>query len=226
MAAEGGRIANLDLARGLAALAVCADHLRAFFFVDWPQAADRGWFNAVFYLVTAYGHQAVIVFFVLSGFFVAGSVTSACLEGGWSWPKYAATRLTRLWIVLLPALAATALLDYAGRALCHGAGYDGTLMHLVTSGPAAYRPVALGLKTFLGNLFFLQTVSVPYYGTNAPLWSLANEFWYYALFPLGLIALRGGPRRLLHAVLFCLVAALLPRDMLRLGVPWLFGLGS
>ncbi|WP_068772130.1 acyltransferase family protein [Termitidicoccus mucosus] len=31
---------------------------------------------------------------------------------------------------------------------------------------------------------FLQTVAVPVFGTNSPLWSLANEFWYYVLFPL------------------------------------------
>ena len=34
------------------------------------------------------------------------------------------------------------------------------------------------------NLLFLQTIRVPPLGSNEPLWSLANEFWYYCLFPL------------------------------------------
>jgi peptidoglycan/LPS O-acetylase OafA/YrhL len=38
--------------------------------------------------------------------------------------------------------------------------------------------------TFVGNLAFLQTIAVPIFGTNGPMWSLANEFWYYLIFPL------------------------------------------
>ena len=40
------------------------------------------------------------------------------------------------------------------------------------------------------NIFFLQGIYTPTFGTDGALWSLANEFWYYLLFPLGLIALR------------------------------------
>jgi peptidoglycan/LPS O-acetylase OafA/YrhL len=36
---------------------------------------------------------------------------------------------------------------------------------------------------FLGNALFLETIAVPTLGTNGPLWSLSNEFWYYMLFP-------------------------------------------
>jgi len=42
------------------------------------------------------------------------------------------------------------------------------------------------------NVFFLQTITVPVYGSNSPLWSLANEFWYYLLFPLLLLAPQRG----------------------------------
>jgi peptidoglycan/LPS O-acetylase OafA/YrhL len=44
------------------------------------------------------------------------------------------------------------------------------------------------LGNFFGNLFFLQTIICPTFGSNAPLWSLANEFWYYVLFPVVLCA--------------------------------------
>ena len=45
----------------------------------------------------------------------------------------------------------------------------------------ASRPVD---DDFAGNALFLQTILVPVLGTNGPLWSLAYEFWYYAVFPL------------------------------------------
>jgi len=44
------------------------------------------------------------------------------------------------------------------------------------------------LGDLLENLGFVQTVSVPVYGTNGPLWSLANEFWYYVMFSLIAVA--------------------------------------
>lgn len=40
-----------------------------------------------------------------------------------------------------------------------------------------------GLAALIGNMFFQQTVLVPVYGTNSPLWSLSNEFYYYFIFP-------------------------------------------
>jgi len=56
----------------------------------------------------------------------------------------------------------------------------------------ALSPVGLAnhetLPNFLGNLFFLQGVLVPPFGSNTPLWSLSYEFWYYLLFPMMLFA--------------------------------------
>src|ERR1035441_502485 len=44
------------------------------------------------------------------------------------------------------------------------------------------------LPAFFGNLFFLQSVVSPVFGSNGPLWSLSYEFWYYILFPVLMIA--------------------------------------
>lgn len=52
------------------------------------------------------------------------------------------------------------------------------------SGPLENSTYSNSWQTFLGNLFFLQKILTPIYGTNDPLWSLSNEFWYYILFPL------------------------------------------
>jgi peptidoglycan/LPS O-acetylase OafA/YrhL len=134
--------------------------------------------------MSALGHQSVVVFFVLSGFFVAGSIATAIGENRWSWGKYAVQRLTRLLVVLLPALILTGLWDSLGCWLGGGKGYDGSFYRCVGTGPAPEFPVHRDMTTLLGNVAFLETIFCPAYGSNLPLWSLANEFWYYLLFPL------------------------------------------
>jgi peptidoglycan/LPS O-acetylase OafA/YrhL len=67
----------------------------------------------------------------------------------------------------------------------------------------------LGPRVFLGNALFLQNVVVPSYGSNAPLWSLAFEFWYYVAFPLLWFALSGSARPFVRAAYLILGVALL-----------------
>ena len=75
------RLVHLDCLRGVAALLVCLEHLRAFLFVPFAQLKSLGVFTKGFYLVTGLGHQAVMIFFVLSGFLVGGSVITAFQPG-------------------------------------------------------------------------------------------------------------------------------------------------
>lgn len=175
---------TFDLLRGIAALLVCTGHIRSFLFVDFGSVVNPNLFDKVFYLLTGLGHQAVIVFFVLSGYFVGGSVWKKLNKNGFSWGEYALTRLTRLWMVLIPALLATFAFDLLGGILIDGAGYDGRWNGLLSSGPGVgANSIDLTPLTFLGNVLFFQTVAVPVFGSNGPLWSLANEFWYYLIFP-------------------------------------------
>lgn len=44
------------------------------------------------------------------------------------------------------------------------------------------------MNSKLGNLGFVQAVPVAVYCSNVPLWSFANEFWYYVMFPLLAVA--------------------------------------
>ena len=177
------RDAALDLVRGVSALAVMLGHLRAFLLVDFGGVPAPGLLTKVFYFATGLGHEAVMVFFVLSGYFVGGSVLAGLGKGSFRWGGYAAARLTRLWMVLFPALILTLAADWVGQR-ANPAAYAGGLNHVFKSGPTPVEPAALGPLAFLGNLFFVQTVAVPVYGSNGPLWSLANEFWYYLVFPL------------------------------------------
>src|ERR1700744_2946758 len=107
----------LDLMRALAALVVCVEHWRNFFFVDYNQVHDHRALFAVFYILTGAGHQAVVIFFVLSGYLISGSIFRLVESGKWSWRLYLTHRLVRLWIVLLPALVLGAILDNTGLAL-------------------------------------------------------------------------------------------------------------
>lgn len=215
-----------DVVRGLSALLVCCGHLRAVVLADYPDVVAPAWWQQTFYAVTSLGHQAVMVFFVLSGFFVGGSV----LKPGFSWRGYAVARLSRLWVVLLPCLLLTWGIDHLITQWAP-AVLGGAHQARWHSGPEAGRYDA-GLLTLLGNALFLQTVAVPIYGSNSPLWSLANEFWYYLLFPL-LASAAGwvGPgrssaiHRIAVAALAGLLAWCLPREMMGGFAVWLMGAG-
>ena len=66
-------------------------------------------FWKAFEFIVGQGHTAVIIFFVLSGYLVGKHVYLAFNTGRWSWREYAIKRLSRLWIVLIPALILTAI---------------------------------------------------------------------------------------------------------------------
>lgn len=174
------RFEILDLIRGLAALLVMMGHLRGIFFVPFNELPEATPIMRVFYFFTGYGHQCVIIFFVLSGFFVGAAYHQSFNPRsiGSGLKKYGINRMARLWTVLVPALALTWGLDLLGLYLSHSEAYT-------TSDFFPYIPLTNDRTavTFAGNLFFLQTLLVPTFGTNGPLWSLANEFWYYLVFP-------------------------------------------
>lgn len=49
------------------------------------------------------GYQAVMVFFVLSGYFISATIMKSIIENKWSWSDYLLKRITRLWVVCSPA---------------------------------------------------------------------------------------------------------------------------
>ena len=172
--------ANLDLIRTVAAWAVMWGHLRALFFVRYSDVEHpRSWVK-VFYFVTGFGHQAVIIFFVLSGFLISSSVFKSYAAGTWTWRDYAINRSVRLYVVLIPGLLFGLFWDLAGTQWFTSTGlYSHPLQDLILT------PVQnnLSFRTFVCNALFLQTILCATFGSNVPLWSLANEFWYYVLFP-------------------------------------------
>lgn len=214
---------HFDLLRGLAAFFVLFEHWRNLFFVDYPQITAYRLPFAIFYAVASAGHQSVIVFFVLSGYFIGGTVFRSIERNQWAWRGYLLRRLVRLWTVLVPALLLCLFWDRLGIHLrLAPALYTG---HVVNNMVGDVAP-ALTVRVFFGNLFFLQTIRTTMFGSDGALWSLANEFWYYLLFPLGLIALWRTQRRLnrlLCAVLFVITAWFIGSAMFLAFPIWLAG---
>src|SRR6266446_98042 len=196
--------AHLDVIRTAAAWAVMWGHLRTLFFVDFQHLPSPGWLLGTLYFFTGFGHQAVMVFFVLSGFLISATVIKGHISGTWSWREYAINRSTRLYVVLIPGLLLGLSWDMAGSALFASTGlYTHPLSDLGPAIPSSN----LNAGNLFGNLFFLQTIICPAFGSNTPLWSLANEFWYYVLFPVALSALRAFFRKDLRVAVPLGVAA-------------------
>lgn len=114
-----------------------------------------------------YGHASVIVFFVLSGFVITHVATTKETH----WAEFAASRLSRIYSVAIPALVLTLVLDWGGRHL-YPALYDYPFDHL------AVRLVA-GLL-MLNEVWFVSITVL----SNVPYWSIAYESWYYVVFGL------------------------------------------
>lgn len=196
--------------RGLAALQVAAAHLRAQVFPGLSTVHEPPlWYQALAF-ITGFAHQAVVIFFVLSGWLVGGALL-ARLQRPHAMRDYAIDRVTRLWAVLLPAFALMLLLSWGGAGVAQAT-------------PAA----AWSATTLLGNLVGLQTLLVPVFGDNFPLWSLAYESWYYVLFPLLVLSWIEGPvwRRLGSAGLVLLIGISLDAAMVAYFLVWLLGVAA
>jgi peptidoglycan/LPS O-acetylase OafA/YrhL len=213
----------LDVIRGVSAVAVLLYHLRGLFFVDYPYLANKSLISSTLYAVTGYGHQAVMVFFVLSGYFIGTSVMESVRQNRWSWWTYLVTRLTRLQLVLIPALVLGALWDQIGMRISQAAPlYFGALYKFYVPSVALRSTVPV----FLGNFLFLQSIVSPVFGSNGPLWSLSYEFWYYVVFPalvLATAAWVGTRFRILYVILALILLWLVGAQIRLYFLIWLAG---
>ena len=199
--------------RGLAALQVAAAHLRAEFYPGLRTLENPTlWYQALAFF-TGFAHQAVLVFFLISGWLVGGSLLNKLAQPD-ALKLYAIDRVTRLWTVLIPTFVL--ILAF------------GILTGTLDAASADFSPAnPYSWAAFAGNLAGLQTISVPEFGGNFPLWSLANESWYYMLFPLLVLCAapaRAG-KRLLPGALLLLLALLLPFTIVLYFSIWLLGAG-
>ena len=148
-----------------------------------------------------YGHSAVIVFFVLSGFVIA-YITDTRER---LWTTYTASRLSRVYSVALPAVLLTVVLDAAGRQLYpapYAYPFDNFLLRSAAS------------LLMLNEVWFVSITSF----SNVPYWSIAYEVWYYAGFGLLMFL----PKRVAWAALILLALVLGPKVVL-LAPIWVLG---
>jgi peptidoglycan/LPS O-acetylase OafA/YrhL len=201
----------ISLLRGLAAIEVAAAHLRADMYPGLRTVVNPSiWFQG-FTFATGFAHHAVLVFFVISGWLVGGSLLDKIRQPD-AISSYAIDRVTRLWTVLIPTFLLTLLFGLATGVVDEQS---------IDFDPANdYSAVVFG-----ANLIGLQTIAVPAYGGNFPLWSLANETWYYILFPLVVVLLRASGRTLRVAcgMVLLLLAGLLPAALVGYFGIWLLG---
>lgn len=161
---SGSESLYLDLVRSLAAIVVVLDHVQDLFRMP---------------LLPRLGHEAVVVFFVLSGYVICNTADSRET----TLASFMTARLARLWSVLVPALALTVLCDAIGR-------HFGTNPAVYARINADYPFLRIGAAlTFLSETWVsIQPLS------NGVIWSLCAEFWYYVLFAAFTFLPRGTAR--------------------------------
>jgi peptidoglycan/LPS O-acetylase OafA/YrhL len=153
------------------------------------------------------GGAGVVAFFVVSGFLVGGSVLNARHE--FSWRRYSISRFSRIYIVVVPALILTSVLDWSSYFLSPKnpfslSGWGRMTAPIIPSyGPRNIAASVLSLESVVGGPL----------GSDHPLWSLGCEWFFYFLFPCVLavsrlvsrsLVLHGGVCVDLAAVMVCI----------------------
>jgi peptidoglycan/LPS O-acetylase OafA/YrhL len=163
-------IAGLDAARACAAIYVVLSHV-----------ADSHGFTHGAGMVFRFSQEAVIAFFLLSGFVIFANERERALQ-----PRgYFLRRIRRIYPALLAAMFLSTLVA-------------------VANGDLAARfnwPELWGTLLALQDISFLKpgVIVNPYLG-NLPLWTLSYEIAFYAVFPYVLMQWRRKPRLVNHII--------------------------
>jgi peptidoglycan/LPS O-acetylase OafA/YrhL len=204
----------------MAAGMVVLYHIRINVLVGPDEVMTHGaarWLTWVLYRIGDCGPQAVLWFFVISGFLIGGKVVEDVQRGRFDLFHYAVARISRLYVVLVPAIATGYAMDLTRVTLF---GLNG--------GAGSETAMSYGLPTIFANLLCLQTILAPTLGSNLPLWSLACEAWYYALFPFLVLAVapqRVGRQRIVSLMAVAAIGVLLLHNpkIVAYFVFWLLG---
>lgn len=216
----------LHYLRFFSAVIVSLGHTKEFLFVHMDESARL--LEKVSRLFLGLGPSAVLVFFFLSGYLVGGNEIVNLVRKELNFSKYIFNRLTRLWIVLLPALLAT----FAFNAFTCRNARD-SLYCMADSALASHAEIppqfSQELSDLVSNVFFLQPFIGTQWGGNGPLWSLSFEFWYYMVFfsilsvVSYLLKREIGFGLIPHLLILFVASRILDLEWLILGIIWLSG---
>ena len=160
----------LDSIRIGAALLVVLGHCRFLYFGTPENVTQSSIWKQLFYLFTGLAHEAVVLFFVLSGFLVGGQILASKASGLFDPWTYFVNRFVRIYIVFIPALVLAFALDQVGANFL--------------AGTAAHKDLLNGWSDFSFPCYLacLQGVACVSHA-NPPLWSLGYEWLVYLLAP-------------------------------------------
>ena len=187
VAASSNHAPFLDFLRASAAFLVVVGHARHLLFASIATVDKPGLLLKIFWLATVLKHEAVIVFFVLSGFLVGGSVLNAMGRKSFDLKNYLIARFSRIYIVYVPALIVTAAAFWIGRNFLTDFGGD-SIRPLF----AQAQPDFGGLHGTLCHLADVQGFLCEEWKQNPGLWSLGYE-WVLYLFAPAVLALIVAP---------------------------------
>ena len=178
-----------------------------------------------------YGHAAVVVFFVLSGFLVGGKLIEMAVSPRVrsDWPRFLVDRVSRIFIVLVPVLALTALILAALICFVPTAPF-------VHTGEWTYdlaQPLTSDLSwpRWAGAALMLNEIIVSTLDSNGPLWSLAYEWSYYIIGLAVVLAYRrvfsaGTLLVIAYGAILLGLSAYHQPNILFAGLSWLAGIGA
>jgi peptidoglycan/LPS O-acetylase OafA/YrhL len=232
---ENDGLLFLDGLRGLAAFYVMVGHARWLLWEGYSEGFQKhpASYSAInkalmyFFSLFRYGHEAVLFFFVLSGFVIHLRYARRMAEQGmaakFDWSAFVWRRARRLYPPLLAAMGLALMVDTIGKSGGFAIYSQSTPYPVINTSVVSH----LDGVTLLGNLAFVMNTYVPVFGCNGPLWSLKFEWWFYMIYPLfwllsrrsialatslmaGLFAVSyfpsGWPLRLLHDVFTAMLA--------------------
>jgi peptidoglycan/LPS O-acetylase OafA/YrhL len=178
----------LDTIRWISAFMVAGGHMWAAVAAHQP-----GLMSKALWILADTPHCWVIIFFSLSGYLVGGGALVRAER--FNFKLYALARVTRIYIVLIPALLLTAGLDGLAHQLAPhspvyanvwGNGLFGSTPPFARYGPREIIASLLSLENFIG----------PPIGSDGPLWSLGFEWAFYLGLPPLLLAADAIGRRI------------------------------
>lgn len=204
-----GKSDFLNFVRWAAALLVVLGHSDMYlqkFGGNLTQWNSFGYFGA-------HSHAAVMVFFVLSGYVVAYATCKKSEIDRYNFREYFLDRWSRIYSVLLIAIAFTLLIDFIGRGLSS-----------IYLNPDFLPQDGLILR-LLVNIFALQGIQGYriQLGSNPALWSIGYEFCFYLLYGLLFFRKQLFHRQWVAPLIFVVAAAAIGWKMVVYFGVWLLG---
>jgi peptidoglycan/LPS O-acetylase OafA/YrhL len=174
----GRHWALLDLVRLTGAVLVLLGHVRGLLLVSMAQVEHPNPLIRAFYLVSGLQHEGLVMFFIVSGFLVGGSVWRLIAQARFDLGAYLINRFARIYLVFIPALLLVLLLNTVGSQFLADGRFYGVrpLLPAMVFAEWWWPQIPCHLAALQGLL------CLPW-GANPPFWTLGYEWGLYLIAP-------------------------------------------